>query len=78
MAKKKKLKRFTVILSYPDYLTDCDPETYVNCVLAEDFSDAIAKSQRKAAKLNEVDVDCHEDFALIGAIKGWVMVYRGI
>ena len=75
MARKKKLKWFTVLLSYPDYLTDSRNETFGHHALAEDVSDAVCKAQVKAAKVNVIDNP--EDFAPIGTIRGRVTVYTG-
>jgi hypothetical protein len=68
--KKNNLKRFSVLLLYPDYMRADEAETYLAHVVAKDPEKAIAKAQKKAAKPN--DVDSPDDFLPLLCCEGHV------
>lgn len=65
---KKKLKPFSVLLLYPDYIGQ---ETYYAWVRATDSVDAVARAQRQAVRRNnQVDVGNETDFYPLLVLRG--------
>lgn len=72
---KKRLKKFSVLLMYPDYLASSEGygETYFTCVEAKSVKDAEHKARRNCINENNwdsEDVESHEDFAVVLVIAG--------
>ncbi len=73
---KTKRKWYTVVLLYPDYVTDhYGTDTYVDWALGVDFDDAVGVAKRKAMKANtddsgECSIQCAEDLEVLGGIEG--------
>ena len=62
------MKKFTVILLWPDYATDSfGTDTYMTCVEAEDVEHAIVKAQNEAMA-GQVSVTDPDDLAVIAVI----------
>jgi hypothetical protein len=65
------MKKWTVILLYPDYMADdYGSETYMTCVRAADPAGAVAKARAEVCAANEVDEDDAEDFFVIAVMRG--------
>jgi len=63
--------RYTVILSYPNYIGDYGQEYYTAWTTGETWEQAIAEARRKAVDAQEPDtVNDPEDFALVGYFRG--------
>jgi len=69
---EKKLKWFSVLLMYPDYIADDWPfETFYAWVRAENSLDAVTRAQRQAVRHNsQVDVGNETDFHPLLVIEG--------
>jgi hypothetical protein len=93
LKKKKKVKnlRWTVLMLYPDWLTDGDIQTYLAWVSAPTPAAAIPVAQRKAAVANDFDLEAYDSaceagesveyddpaaFEAIGAFKGHLYLYK--
>jgi len=76
VAKKRKLKRFSVLLLYPDYMAETfgHDTTFVR-VNAEDDIDAVRKAQRKAVRSGECDVGAEDDFYPLLVVRGHKLDY---
>jgi hypothetical protein len=64
------MKKFSVLLLYPDYVSD-GVETFFAHVRAADKDAAILKAQNMAAREN-IGVDQPEDFAVLIVSSGWI------
>lgn len=73
---KTKRKWYTVVLLYPDYVTDhYGTDTYVDWALGVDFDGAVEVARRKAMKANSSDdgkgaIGNPDDFAVVGGVEG--------
>lgn len=72
MPKRKALKKFSVLLLYPDYIADAfGQETFYAHVRALDSVDAVARAQRRAVRHNnQVDVGNETDFYPLLVLRG--------
>jgi hypothetical protein len=69
---------WTVILSYPDYLADCNGDFFMAWSDKEDSAEAISEVRRKAAQTQCVihpNMD-PDDFGLVGVIQGHHALYN--
>jgi hypothetical protein len=67
------MNHYTVVLMYPDYLTDnFGQETYSTSVRAWDVAGAITEAQLEAASANnmEPDDEGYEDFHPVAVFEG--------
>ena len=74
----KKPKRYTVVLLYPDHMTDdYGTDTYIAWVKAISPSNAVLKAQEQAIRAQGEDVDPEnpinpDDFEALVAYRGWL------
>jgi len=62
--------RFTVLLAYPEDMTDSRLETYAAWVYAADADGAVRSARRKVGKANGLHPDYWGDFRVIAAYAG--------
>jgi hypothetical protein len=79
MATKKKLKKYTVVLAYPDYLSE-SCETYIAWVKARTVEEGVQRAQRQAVRAQEFDPEDDPinpiDFDPIVMYNGWLKSHR--
>lgn len=63
-------KKYTVLLAYPDYLTDGRSESYAAWVCSRDEEEAVSCARRKAGKDNEMEPEELDDLAVIAVYEG--------
>lgn len=66
------MKRYTVILLYPDYMNDTGQETYITKVEGEDLEDAWIMAQAAAVVDNDMEFEEADDFAVLATFDGHV------
>lgn len=64
------MKKYTVILLYPDYMNDTGPETFIAQVEGEDLEEAWVHAQAKAVVDNDMEFENAEDFAVLATFDG--------
>lgn len=67
---KEPVRKYTVLLTYPDYMTDSRSEAYVAWVYARSEEDAVLHARHKAGKQNEMEPEELTDFAVIAVYDG--------
>ncbi len=73
---KTKRKWYTVVLLYPDYVTDhYGTDIYVDWALGVSFDAAVAVVKQKAMRSNtdedgECSINDADDFEVVGGVKG--------
>lgn len=63
------MKSFSVLLMYPDYMSD-GVETFYDFVRADTPDEAVAKARKRAVKQNEMEQDQADDFAELLVLPG--------
>lgn len=73
LRRRRRLRKYTVILRYPDYRRQNDDEIFVDWVEADCLENAVHQVRRKAAITPENDraIEDPTDFALIGVVAGY-------
>lgn len=67
------MKKFTVLLLYPDYLaTQYGEETYLSHVMADDVTAAVKHARKDAFWVNRPDATDGTDFKVLFVAKGHV------
>lgn len=71
-APSPKLKSYSVLLLYPDYISAWYGETYYGWVQAKDRDHAVYLARRKCAKTNDLllDENNEDDFAEVLVLEG--------
>lgn len=59
-----KLKPYSVLLLYPDYIADAYGETYYDFVLATCPKDAVKRARDRRIKTNDLSIEDFEDLAV--------------
>lgn len=56
------MKTFTVVLLYPEYLSDGRAETFTTAVEAEDVEEAVVEAQHEVVENNDLTLKEMENF----------------
>ena len=70
------LKKYTVMLLYPDYATDGNTETFLDWVEAPAPSDAEELAKYHAVQKNPDTCDDEDDFLVLFVCEGWAKDVR--
>jgi hypothetical protein len=69
--KQPGIKKYSVLLSYPGYITDGDQQSYYTHTEATDRDGAVKAARQEAYEANKDYIDDPNDFAEILVIEGY-------